>query len=111
MIDQLNKLIADAEFSIAFQEREIITHKLNLEVSPDSSWEKSMLEISQEKYEQAKHRLARLTEKLAEVQTPEANEVNRLEVIDNTGRVLVKYGVNVKLDYQDNGQTLKLFLS
>lgn len=111
MIDQLNKLIADAQFDISFQEREIIKRKLNLEVSPDCTWEQGMLKTSQEKDEQAKHRLARLTEKLAEVQTPEANEVNRLEVIDNTGRVLVKYGVNVKLDYQDNGQTLKLFLS
>jgi hypothetical protein len=41
-------------------------------------------------------------------------KVTRLEVIDHTseelGRVLVKYNVDVKLSYQDDGKTLKLFL-
>jgi len=38
------------------------------------------------------------------------DKVTRFEVIDETGRVIVKYGVSVELSYQDNGQTLKVFL-
>jgi hypothetical protein len=42
------------------------------------------------------------------------NIVTRFEVIDHTvshaGRVLVKYDVDVTLDYQDDGTTLKVFL-
>tara|TARA_B110000977_G_scaffold48059_1_gene65303 strand:- start:36 stop:299 length:264 start_codon:yes stop_codon:yes gene_type:complete len=37
-------------------------------------------------------------------------EVNRFEVIDATGRLIVKYGVDVQLSYQDDGKTLKVFL-
>jgi hypothetical protein len=41
--------------------------------------------------------------------------VTRFEVIDHTkdgeGRVLTKYGVNVELNYQDEGRTLKVFLT
>ena len=36
--------------------------------------------------------------------------INRLEVIDETGRVVVKYDVSVELLYQDDGKTLKVFL-
>ena len=36
--------------------------------------------------------------------------INRFEVIDETGRVVVKYDVSVELNYQDDGQTLKVFL-
>ena len=36
--------------------------------------------------------------------------INRFEVIDETGRVIVKHGVSVELSYQDDGQTLKVFL-
>ena len=36
--------------------------------------------------------------------------INRFEVIDKTGRVIVKHGVSVELSYQDDGQTLKVFL-
>lgn len=36
--------------------------------------------------------------------------INRFEVIDETGRVVVKYGVSVELLYQDDGQTLKVVL-
>jgi hypothetical protein len=36
--------------------------------------------------------------------------INRFEVIDETGRVVVKYGVSVELLYQDDGRTLKVFL-
>ena len=36
--------------------------------------------------------------------------INRFEVIDETGRVMVKYGVSVELLYQDDGRTLKVVL-
>ena len=36
--------------------------------------------------------------------------INRFELIDETGRVVVKYGVSVELLYQDDGKTLKVFL-
>tara|TARA_R110000772_G_scaffold94409_2_gene192278 strand:+ start:1062 stop:1259 length:198 start_codon:yes stop_codon:yes gene_type:complete len=36
--------------------------------------------------------------------------INRFEVIDETGRVVVKYDVSVELNYQDDGKTLKVFL-
>jgi len=43
------------------------------------------------------------------------SKVNRFEVIDHTseklGRELVKYGVEVDLSFQDDGKTLKVFLT
>ena len=36
--------------------------------------------------------------------------INRFEVIDGTGRVIVRHGVSVELNYQDDGKTLKVFL-
>tara|TARA_Y100000389_G_scaffold204066_1_gene254806 strand:+ start:456 stop:608 length:153 start_codon:yes stop_codon:yes gene_type:complete len=39
------------------------------------------------------------------------DKVTRFEVIDKTGRVIVKHGVSVQLSYQDDGQTLKVFLN
>ena len=36
--------------------------------------------------------------------------INRFELIDETGRVIVKYGVSVELLYQDDGRTLKVVL-
>ena len=36
--------------------------------------------------------------------------INRFEVIDETGRVIVRQGVSVELNYQDDGKTLKVFL-
>ena len=36
--------------------------------------------------------------------------IDRFEVIDETGRALVKYGVSVELLYQDDGRTLKVVL-
>ena len=36
--------------------------------------------------------------------------INRFEVIDETGRAVVKYGVSVELLYQDDGRTLKVVL-
>lgn len=38
-------------------------------------------------------------------------EVTRFEVIDDTGRILVKYGVSVELSLQYDGNTLKVFLT
>ncbi|KSZ59678.1 hypothetical protein Z045_05790 [Rhodococcus pyridinivorans KG-16] len=41
-------------------------------------------------------------------------KVTRFEVIDHTtggeGRVFTKYGVSIELSYQDDGQTLKVFV-
>jgi hypothetical protein len=36
--------------------------------------------------------------------------INRFELIDETGRVIVRHGVSVELNYQDDGKTLKVFL-
>lgn len=42
-------------------------------------------------------------------------KVTRFEVIDHTkemlGRAYVKYGVDIELSFQDNGQTLKVFVN
>lgn len=39
------------------------------------------------------------------------NNINRLEVIDETGRVYVNNNINdCKLSYQDNRRTLKIFI-
>lgn len=40
---------------------------------------------------------------------PEDTKLSRFEVIDDTGRVIVYYG-EVRLSYQDDGRTLKVFL-
>lgn len=37
-------------------------------------------------------------------------KLNRFEVIDNTGRVYVKRTKNIKLSYQDDNRTLKVFI-
>lgn len=37
-------------------------------------------------------------------------KVTRFEVIDATGRILVRYGVAVEMHVQDEGRTLKVFL-
>ena len=39
------------------------------------------------------------------------SKVTRFEVIDENGRVYSKWNCKVKLSYQDNGQTLKLFIN
>jgi hypothetical protein len=42
----------------------------------------------------------------------EWKEVNRVEVIDNNGRALTRYGCSdVYMDVQDEGRTLKIFLT
>ena len=38
-------------------------------------------------------------------------EVTRFEVIDNNGRVLAYYDVHVSVDIQDDGRTMKVFIS
>jgi hypothetical protein len=40
----------------------------------------------------------------------ETTRVTRFEVIDETGRVLVRHGVILELSFQDEGRTLKVFL-
>lgn len=41
---------------------------------------------------------------------PRIKDVTRFEVIDEKGRALVKYAVDVELSYQDDGRTLKVFI-
>lgn len=45
----------------------------------------------------------------------ETNKVTRLEVIDHTdkkrGRFVVEYGVSVEVSIQDDGKTMKIFLT
>jgi len=37
--------------------------------------------------------------------------VNRIEIIDDSGRAYVKWGVDVELSYQDDGRTFKVFVT
>ena len=39
-----------------------------------------------------------------------ASAVTRFEVIDETGRIYTICGCNISLSWQDNGQTLKVFV-
>lgn len=41
---------------------------------------------------------------------PEPN-ITRVEVIDENGRSYTKWNCSVELSYQDNGRTLKVFLT
>lgn len=41
--------------------------------------------------------------------TPDA--VTRFEVIAENGRVYTRYGVHIRLSYQDDGRTLKVFVT
>ena len=41
----------------------------------------------------------------------QVEEVTRFEVIDDTGRAYTSRGVSVKLSYQDDGRTLKVFVN
>ena len=38
-------------------------------------------------------------------------EVTRFEIIDDSGRALVRRGIKVELSLQDEGTTLKVFLT
>jgi hypothetical protein len=38
-------------------------------------------------------------------------KVTRVEVIDEHGRVYTRWNVNVELSFQDDGRTLKVFVS
>ena len=48
-------------------------------------------------------------------QNTNVQNVTRFEVIDHSGdkpgRILVKHGVNIELSIQDDGKTLKIFLT
>jgi len=46
---------------------------------------------------------------LTPIELPTYDKVTRLEVISENGRELVKYGVNVELQLQDEDRTLKVF--
>jgi hypothetical protein len=38
------------------------------------------------------------------------DNINRFEVIDNTGRILLYYDKKIQLSYQDDARTLKVFV-
>lgn len=40
----------------------------------------------------------------------QTDKVTRFEVINESGRIIVQYGVHVTLSLQDDGRTLKVFL-
>lgn len=40
----------------------------------------------------------------------ELNKVTRFEVIDESGRLLVRYDIQLEAQVQDEGRTLKVFL-
>lgn len=39
------------------------------------------------------------------------DKTTRFEVIDGSGRRLVEYGVNIEISMQDDGRTMKVFLT
>lgn len=41
---------------------------------------------------------------------PPIDAVTRFEVIDPTGRLVVRYDVQVAFEFQDGGRTMKVFL-
>ena len=43
--------------------------------------------------------------------TIKQNDVTRLEVIDNNGRQYVMWNGKIELSYQDDGKTLKIFVT
>jgi hypothetical protein len=45
------------------------------------------------------------------VRVPGLGAVTRFEVTDATGRAMVRYGVSVEVHVQDEGRTLKVFLT
>lgn len=45
-----------------------------------------------------------------EIQLP-TDKTTRFEVIDGAGRRLVEYGVNIEISMQDDGRTMKVFLT
>lgn len=58
----------------------------------------------------SKHNNRKQDMSLAEAGLDTEDTVTRFEVIDETGRILVRYGVRVALSYQDDGRTLKVFM-
>lgn len=48
-------------------------------------------------------------EQITPIELPSYDKVTRLEVISKDGRELVKHGVNVELQLQDENRTLKVF--
>ena len=53
--------------------------------------------------------------KLTSIELPDYEKVTRFEVIDHTsskeGRILVRYSVMVDVSIQDDGMTMKVFLT
>lgn len=77
----------------------------------DSAFDKTERDIKNLQalvYEHIDHQARHLKEPL-EANTPQ-EEVTRLEVIDEDGRRYIRWDASIKLDYQDDGRTLKIFV-
>ena len=48
---------------------------------------------------------------MKEKETRPQDKVTRFEVIDETGRTYTKWDVHIELSYQDDGKTLKVFVT
>lgn len=58
-----------------------------------------------------KHIMSRPDWKQPHSALPPSDTVTRIVVVDDTGRVYEKWNVKVELSYQDQGHTLKVFVS
>lgn len=56
------------------------------------------------------HELVSFTEKAIKESREDTSTVTRFEVIDETGRAYVRYDVAVSVSFQDDDQTLKVFV-
>jgi ketosteroid isomerase-like protein len=75
---------------------------------------KEQEEKTEESFDKNAELLERFTESLKDVYVNQDNSndkiVTRLEVIDKNGRVYVNSKCKIQLDYQDDGQTLKIIV-
>jgi ketosteroid isomerase-like protein len=75
---------------------------------------KEKKEKIEESFNENEELLGRFTESLKDIYVNQDNSndkiVTRLEVIDKNGRVYVNSKCKIQLDYQDDGQTLKIIV-
>ena len=75
---------------------------------------KEKKEKIEESFNENKELLEKFTESLKDIYVNQDNSndkiVTRLEVVDKNGRVYVNSKCKIQLDYQDDGQTLKIIV-
>jgi ketosteroid isomerase-like protein len=75
---------------------------------------KEKKEKTEESFNENEELLERFTESLKDIYVNQDNSndkiVTRLEVVDKNGRVYVNSKCKIQLDYQDDGQTLKIIV-